>query len=342
MKKVRLLMIFIVLTALLSACGMLFSGCGSYDGRKTHYTRDDAVAYIQECFPDKELVIAKSYTEIADPYTSSQKYRLWEVFATDRPDLVFHVMSAPKFVYDGLWGEFGNWYYELRHNYHSQALIYLYEKYPEKDKIGLDDDPSFWYAPPIVAKSQISVYFSEKEGIAEAVSTIRIFSAYLDESGLSVELTYTVACDVVPWIITNRDNRRLILTGDVDTITEDSVLKAYCRYKTAFRQIEAFSDEEILLYCRGVSVADADGNEYIYGDLEEITRYDTGCNVSFGTGYEILKRQGFDVSGNHRRFSYTYNGNTYEFSYEFTYLHSADNTRYYYLKNGERINTPSL
>ena len=65
-----------------------------------------------------------------------------------------------------------------------------------------------------------------------------------------------------------------------------------------------------------------------------------GYGISFGTLYEILEREGFNVSGNNEHYSFAdFNGNIYEISYDFINVDGKndESNHYYYLKNGEPV-----
>ena len=70
---------------------------------------------------------------------------------------------------------------------------------------------------------------------------------------------------------------------------------------------------------------------------------DSGRNITFGSLYEIPKREGFDPKGN--TWHYSFNGiigDKYEISYDFndyTYTYGDDHkeTGFYYIKSGEKV-----
>ncbi len=88
-----------------------------------------------------------------------------------------------------------------------------------------------------------------------------------------------------------------------------------------------------------IGIAHENDGNYVYYDDLLANKYSYG--ISFGTLFEILKREGFAVEGNSWRYSYTdEQGNKYDFSYDFVKKNPEDpeyKTWYYYLKNGETV-----
>lgn len=107
-----------------------------------------------------------------------------------------------------------------------------------------------------------------------------------------------------------------------------SALEDYSYMVGVYRGIETdkelFDEKDITYY------GDIIANKYCYG-------------VSFGSLYEILKREGFNPEGNSRHYTFTgVGGSVYEISYDFSdYPFEASNhqTRngYYYIKDREKI-----
>ena len=85
-----------------------------------------------------------------------------------------------------------------------------------------------------------------------------------------------------------------------------------------------------------------DGKTVMYEDL---IANGVGYGVSFGSLYEVLKREGLDVSGTDQHYSFTgKDGHVYEISYDFNDLETEDYKDndgkmikgYYYIKDGEK------
>lgn len=77
----------------------------------------------------------------------------------------------------------------------------------------------------------------------------------------------------------------------------------------------------------------------MYDDITSI-RISHKVDVSFGSLYEIMKREGYPVEGNVHSYTFTgADGAEYEISYDFKSKPDPDDYGYlwYYLKNGEKI-----
>ena len=101
--------------------------------------------------------------------------------------------------------------------------------------------------------------------------------------------------------------------------------------------LSEFSEEEIKNAVSGndhqIGVTNEDGKTVWYDDLCA-SQYSYG--ISFASVYEILVRNGYEVSGSPDHYSFSApDGTSYEFSYSFTHPFPDGRTGYYYLMNGE-------
>lgn len=107
-----------------------------------------------------------------------------------------------------------------------------------------------------------------------------------------------------------------------------------------FEGLEGFSESEIdsfLKKNKDVRPLFQEGTE-----LEGIIASEYGYGVSFGSLYEVLKMNGFDIRGDSRDYSFTgIDGSEYEISYGFNDYpfdnEGHEDFGYYYLKDGEKI-----
>lgn len=121
-------------------------------------------------------------------------------------------------------------------------------------------------------------------------------------------------------------------------IDYEEMINKYIQANLFYRydEMNNFTEYEI-----ETALVDYDDRVGIYIDTEEIIYYDNiianGLRISYGSLYEILKREGYDVSGDVWHYTFTgIDGVEYEISYEFADYEYENGVGYYYIADGEK------
>ncbi len=115
--------------------------------------------------------------------------------------------------------------------------------------------------------------------------------------------------------------------------SEDNMLSVALdmRYDNTLRE---FSDAEIHALVRGNQVSfGVKHHDGMYESYDDLLADRFFYGISFPTLYEVLRRNGYEVSGMKDRYSFKgIDGSVYEFSNDFT-----ENGSYYYIKDGKHV-----
>lgn len=317
------------LTLLVALTGVITTGC------VTEYDRDDIAEYVRGLGVDG--VVSDSYAVVEDEKGYDDRY--WTVTLDN--GLTFHVID------DYGWGMESVSNY-LRDDYSESALAFIADSLPEFEYLRFVIEPGDEYSAHIVASYTTP---DELKACRNELAALRVAFTDLGFDGLSVRyaLEYMHPLrNVTDYVIDDAD-----IFGFTDNEKSwDEMLAEYIttildyRYDTSLvteEQIDAaLADYEMRV---GIYRGDAVDRE-LY-EPEKIEYYDDIIankyyySISFGSLYEILRREGFDVSGDAWHYSFTgADGSVYEISYDFidslyTDYDYTPRDGYYYLRDGE-------
>lgn len=320
-------------------CGIItLSGCTE------EYDRADIIKYVTQNCDIKKFSVSKDYEEVEgdDGYTD----KVWTVTVKGDDKLEFVVHDdfhwGMEALVNTLWDD-----------YMYVALVHLYEEYDECELLELHEEKDIRTYAELVGSydnlEELEALFEEAEDFAE----------YAEDCGYDIEFYVNFRMenplrDNCDRPLNDGDCKGFFRT-DGKTDFEDAyetAVKEYLLTSIIYRfedKLSEFTEEEIkdaVKNCKYRVAVSKDGT-----DSGELVFYDDLCGkmytsaVTFGTLYEILVREGVEVTGDSWHYSFTgADGNIYEVSYDFcdyTYYgeigEGDEKSGYYYIRNGEKI-----
>lgn len=309
-------------------------------GCTTDYNKNDIEEFVSQELHLADFTVSDTYEEFEgdDGYTD----RIWTV-TDNHSSIAFHVVD------DYHWGMESMTNY-LWTDYSESVLYNIAENLNGSEVLKFDctsDENGIFSA-------KISCSYKNKNELAACAAELKKLQDELEALGYpDLNIGYQVMFEHPLRNVTNY----VIDDGDFfgricDEIIYDDMLNEYITTLMDYRYDDMYllSDEEIL--------AALDEYPYIVGKYsgsqtdrklyeEELIEYyhniianKYSYGISFGSLYEILKTEGFDVQGDFWHYTYSFNGDVYEISYDFNDKVFDDfqgNNGYYYLKNGEEI-----
>ena len=328
-----------VLFILAVASLLLLTGC------VTEYEREDIETFVRENYRLRDFEVARQSVPIQDQEGYTDQY--WQVTMTDGSGVVFGVLD------DYFWGMEATTNM-LRCDYEDVMLLHLAESYAGFDQVQIKHsrEEGLTYAELIAGygtRAELSARFEE----------LMDFRDYVLQTGYTVEHSMRVRFEMeselrsrmqgegeLSYTVTDGD-----YTATLTGLDQSAFEKATGRFVRAcvdyrlMSQLEDFTEEEIQ--------SALEGSMYrlgIYPDedqaaaprmYEDLSASNYAYGVSFGTLYEVLRRENLAVWGDSWHYGFTgLDGAAYEVSYDFyaknPALPEAPNY-YYYLRNGEQI-----
>jgi len=305
-------------------CAAALSGC-----RMNHYDRTEIEKWAEEYF-DEPVNISEDFTQriTEESYTD----RVWTATLESHPELEFEIYSHKYYAMESI-------HHNIETTYHSVYGKYFYDKY-------ISENESF-FAPEKEQQANssyhICAYFTDRAELEEIFSQAEKINAYMKENGVEKCLAYYVRLDDILSAV--KDTEVWVRVDPDDPESAFSEINGkLCRYASRYRlaldqvttdELETAVAEEGFPFV----ITRADGTQESYPDL---TLVQSGYEMTFGTLYEILRREGFTVDGTADAFSFTgADGSEYEFSYSFNdYPYESEERTlngYYYLKDGSRM-----
>ena len=304
---------------------VLLSGC------TTKYEQKDIYDYIEENYALEDVKVSKERTELTgeDVYTDY----LWEITADD---IKFRVLDDYHWGMETLTNHLTDDYEDVMLKKYYDSKILPHFTLDEKEEQGL-------YSSQLVGK------FHTKEELIQLYEELENFQNYVTQKGYTIPNSFSYHLQMQS-PIRNHMPAYVVDDGDsfgrVTDITQGSLKEAITNYIQTYTDYhfndldEKFTREEIIQVVSEhkyqIAIIKED-NTTFYDDL---CASQFGYGISFGTLYEILEREGFNVSGNNEHYSFAdFNGNIYEISYDFINVDGKndESNHYYYLKNGEPV-----
>ena len=317
-------------------CGLtVLSGCMTEE-----YSRADVIKYVTENLGIKKFSVSKDYEEVTeeDGYTD----KLWTVTVEEKDDLTFFVRD------DFHWGM--EWLVNtLVDDYRYAALVHLYEKYGKCEHLEL------YVEENVTTYARLVGSYDNLDELKALFAETKEFAKYVDECEYDIDFNIELHMEnplrdnEVSPVDDGDYNARISVDGseDYEADYEEAVNK-YLLTCITYRfedKLSEFTEEEIK--------EDVENYEYRVAVLKDGERvfYEDLCgkqyssSVTNATLYEILVREGVEVTGDSRHYSFTGpDGSVYEISDDFCDYVYYDNmnqgeTRngFYYIKNGEKV-----
>ena len=320
---------------ILAVCILITSINFSFTGCAKKYDRDDIIQFVRKTTGLKEFEVSETYVPKKDE--EGDGYRLWTVTDT-KTDLVFYAIEHSYYAIFPV--------NDLLHNYGDAVL------FREKDRL-----PEFKYLEINALKSDIDVETAtitatynngyELSLCYREIQTLVYMLGYTGYTNpsISVSFVYNNPLRKAVKYVGNYGSSyfRTDTIPDYDQIYSKLITAVY--YYRFEDTMKGFSDESVEAALKkytwhvGVYRDESETPEF----YDDIIYNDSGKNITFGSLYEILKREGFDPKGNAWRYSfYGIDGEKYEISYDFndytyTYGDDREETGFYYIKSGEKV-----
>lgn len=314
-------------------CALYLCGC------TTDYDQEDIADYVREKYGLQNFSVSRSPKEVTDEegYTDY----IWTIKLEENPDFRFRVKD------DYGWGMESVSNY-LHDDYADVALSFLYNQYNVPTSFTLSKD-----IRSDMVNSAVTGSFQNRRELQQLFTDFEQFANYVYQAneniGIAVDFQMENPLrDRCEYIVDDGDcHSTFYLVTDEDY---ENALREYLLTCLDYRfeeQLTEFTDEEIqnalIDYEQRIGISETgseDGPFTFYDDLCASKYY---YGVSFGTLYEILRREGFEVTGDCWHYSFTgTDGSLYEISYDFCdfpFDDDAGGTRngYYYLKDSEQV-----
>jgi len=314
-----------LLSALVSACN---------GGAKIH-SRGDIKRYIKQNYNFDDYSLSKESKEINGDY-------YWTVTVEGDYGCTFHVED---YYSDGFGGMFSSRH--LHDDYSSNALIKLYEAYGKNDIFTMEvSDDGQWKS------ARLHTTFSNRAELEAALEEVKDFLEYKEKYTdnvtvcIDMDFAHKLRCQT-EYQIDDGDYLENLMVY-TDEVYEEA-MKKYIKVCMDYRYEELLADftqqeleSAIADSGRSVAILKSDGEGETFDCYKDLCTSRSGSGVSFGTLYEILKREGIEVKGDSWHYNFTgIDGAVYEISYDFreavreggelTYKY------YYYYKDDEKI-----
>ena len=305
----------------------------------SHYSRREVAAYLKEKFPGEDITVSRNYTEEPDK-DYDRTVRTWDCQFTDLPDAVFQVSSS--------------WWngspipaagFSLGDNAQRTLWNYYLEQYLQEvgslDAWEIEDhELTLSYAsmePVAPAQEQLQAFYdwlaAQPHAPDPLSATCRLTDLPLPAGGLDVweyirpeETSWASAC------------------GDMTKVCARMMKDYYAFYALP---CPAFTPAELASHARFAwpwtpgeypcpSACSRDGQSVSLSSFAGI-----GLNagyISYAGLYEMLSHLSFETEGQPEDFSFTgADGALYQFSYGDALHREGDAGRWYYLRDGEPV-----
>lgn len=308
----------------------------------TIYTRSDIKEFVEENLGVSDFVVSKEYKIRKERYEDDYEDKVWTV-TVRKTGLQFHVIDD---VYNN--GDFKD--NCLITDYNEAVLHFIQDKLPALQQLKIDYTSETLY----LYEAKIIGIFENEEELKVCYDELLLLNNAFSDLGYSeLAVYYNLKYQHSLRYMSSRE----ISLGDSDGYTNaiesyDEMLKRYMITALIYRfdVIDSFSDEQIAKtladYDRRIGIYHGTQSDRKYYEPNKITYYDDIIakeygDISFGAMYEILRHEGFELTGDLWHYSFTgSDGNVYEISYYFWgYPYTAGNEitgGYYYLKSGEK------
>ena len=314
---------------------LLLGGC------RTEYDRRDIFQYLKGQYNMPGFVVGNEPKEMKD----GQGYTdyLWTVRLKNDSELVFHVLDdtgwGMESVSNYLWTDFDD-----------VVMCHRYEEYggiPQFQLEAIRDEEH-----DVMISSTLTASYETVQQLQKLFDELQEFSEFYEENGYGTRSRVSIQMENplryrCKYVVDDGD-----YVSSSKAFTAEDYEKALNKYIFTCmdyrfeEQLKQFTKEEIAKalseysYCIGISRDGTEDGEPDY--YEDLCANQYAYGVSFGTLYEILSREDWDITGNSWHYSFEgADGCNYEISYDFCdYPFKTDEgtcNGYYFLKDGEKV-----
>lgn len=297
------------------------------DGCVKEYTTKDVIKYIKDNYDITDFKVLDDGVEQKGDYDYIDT--LWTVYDQTN-DITFHVLDNVTYSYETA-------HNYLMDDYEAQAL----KKYEIEDKLLTFE---YLYEKEMLT-ARINAEYSDTDDFNELYESLLKQKNHLEKHNINAE---NIIFELKYSTPIKKDYIKEIQGGNCIGYLyslDENIIKdwtsTYLRFAMDYNLkdiLQEFSSDEIKQFIKDdeevVHVGiEKDGEVEWYDDLTALQSY---AGISFGTLYEILLREGFDITGTYEE--YSFEGIDHSL-YEISYNYSIDNY-HYYLKDGEKVLMP--
>lgn len=318
MKRTRVILCIVAFILV----AVLFSGC------QRHFTRSEVIRAIEKRTPGLHLEVSKKYEE---RQTEPDGYiaHVWTAYFMEYPDVPFEVSSRTVYSMEHTIYVVGS----TANAVFAQRCFDTYFKGKETLLTAqVHNDTDFVLYAVYQDKAQLKLLVEQIEG----------FEQELAKQPFPCTAQYRVGFKDSLGNL-NSDMAALEIFSSEDKLDSDAIekrlLSSFTLYAVQYRVgTENFSDDElhdaIAEHNWAVTILRADGTKAFYPDLAWSSHQK--C-LSFGTLFELLKREGFSVTGTAQSFRFTgIDGCEYTFERGKIMRNAAGVKTFFYEKDGEQ------
>ena len=323
---------------------IMFCGIITLSGCTEEYDRADIIKYVTQNCDIEKFSVSKDYEEVEgdDGYTD----KVWTVKVKGDDKLEFVVHDDFHWGMESLTNS-------LNDDYKYVALVHLYEEYDECELLELYEEENIRTYAELVGN------YDNLDELEELFEEAAEFAEYVDDCGYDIEFRVNFKMENP----LSDNGVKEIIDGDYSTWIEaddnydyedtyEAAVDKYLLTSIIYRfedNLSEFSDKEIKEAVKGcayrVAVSSDGTKDGEFEFYEDLCGKMYTSSVTFGTLYEILVREGVDVTGDSWHYSFVgVDGITYEISYDFCdYTHYGEieegdeKNSYYYIRNGEKV-----
>lgn len=309
-------------------------------------SRSEATSYLKKVLPEgKFTVIGEPYKHVVPNRdfngTLSTTTYTWSAYFDDRPDLTFSVIYTETAYYGD-----DSPAHQFKTTFNEVYIEHYFSEYNAEYRVG--------FLGVSFDNDELNCTFANREKLTEGFTQLGDFYQYVQlqqhPCAIPVAFHFEDAALVSNQEWGNEGIDPVFRTDSFDKSTPDVALDAFACFSQEFRiGLDNFSDDELREFAADeyyrLKLLLSDGSQVLYEDLLTVSN---GRDISYGTLYELLLRNDFEVSGDFFHFTVIgKDGSTYEFSYSFDDLYvfatdGGDFTGFYCLKDGEQVSTGSF
>lgn len=296
-----------------------------HSGCVKKYSTKDVIEYAKDEYHLQHVKAINDGVEVTDDdgYTDT----LWTLYDSDR-EITFHVLDNVTYMMEHA----GNY---LMDDYDDQVFLKYVDDLTHLEYVTSDFEG--------LIEVTIKGTYKNKTDLKQLYQELMDLKNDFSNQGFeSISIYYRLAYqNPIRFHIEDEEVDDGDVTGMTDYLSEskyESFVDEYLRCALDYNFKDAlseFTEEEIEDFIQTdedvISVGKVIGNEVVWYDDITASQYYYG--ISFGTLYEILKKENIEVTGDSNQYTFVgIDGSTYGISYDYV----QDNS-YYYLKDATKV-----
>ncbi len=297
--------------------------------RLEHYDRSEIVEWADKNF-DKRVTISRDYIQRLndDGYTD----HVWEASLKDDTGLKFEIISHKYYGLESVTCS-------IESTWRSVYGEYFFNQYTTEHHT--EYAPAEQWNP--TGRYLIAAFFDDRIGMDALFAEAAQIEAFMEAFDAPDCLSYDLILNDPVGSPRYTDVTERISGEKMEKVRDKLLMELALNCADHRFDLEQFTLEELENVIaedgRPFVLTLSDGSQREYSDLT-LSRF--GHGMSFGTLYEVLVREGYDVQGSSADYTFTgIDGNEYRMSYSFNdYPYNTGSgvmNGYYYLRNGEEV-----